>query len=193
MNNFESIQKFLNENQSEDKRYGCVMLFADVPDWDKLTHRIVKEEDIYDPVDEPGEYGYEEKPHITVIYGLHHDEILDESTIHKLIQEMPEIKASVKEIGVFESEDKPYDVVKFDIKPTKTLTNYREKFLEFPNTQSFPEYHPHMTIAYVNKGQGKKHKRILKKPLKFKFTKGVYSDPDYRKSYFDLKKSKYDK
>ena len=87
MNNFESIQRFLNENQSKDNRYGCVMLFADVPDWDKLTHRIVKEDDVYDPADEPGEYGYEEKPHITIIYGLHHDEILDESTIHKRIQD----------------------------------------------------------------------------------------------------------
>jgi hypothetical protein len=95
MNNFETIQRFLNEEE-KSPNYGCVMLFAEVPDWEKLTHRIVKEKDVYDPADEPGEFGYEDKPHITVIYGLHHDEILDESTIYNVIKDMPEIKASVK-------------------------------------------------------------------------------------------------
>lgn len=193
MNKFESLAIHLNENESRDNNYGCVMLFCDIPDWEKLTHRIVKEEDLYDSVEEPGEYGYEDKPHITVIYGLHHDEILDESVIYNIIKEMPELKVSVKEIGVFENDDKPFDVVKFDINPTKALLKYRDEFLELPNTQTFPEYNPHMTIAYVQKGKGKKHRRILKEPLKFKFTKGVYSDPKYRKSYFDLKKSNYDK
>jgi len=192
MNYFSSLRNFLLEEEKPPE-YGCVMLFADVPDWEKLTHRIVKPEDVYDPKEEPGEYGYENKPHITVIYGIHDKEILDKSTIYNIIQEIPEMKISVKEIGVFENSDKPYDVVKFDIEPTKSLLKFREKFLEFPNTQSFKEYHPHMTIAYVRRGEGKKYRRILKSPLKFKFTQGVYSDPNYRKSYFDLKKSKYDK
>jgi len=192
INKFLPLKKFLNEG-SDDPRMGCVMLFADIPDWNKLTHRIVREEDIYDPTDEPGEYGYEESPHITVIYGIHHDEVLDDSIIYRKIQQIPIIKTTIKEIGVFENADKPYDVVKFDINPTKTLLDARQEFLELPNTQSFPEYHPHMTIAYVRAGEGRKYRKLLKTPIKISFKKGVYSDPDYRKSYFDLKTLKYKK
>lgn len=194
MNNFLGLKNFLVEEEKPPK-YGCVMLFADIPDWNKLVRRVIKEKDLYDPIEEPGEYGYENNPHITIIYGLHEDEILDKSTIYNIIQEIPEMTISVKEIGVFDNtkSDKPYDVIKFDVDPTKTLLKFRDKFLELPNTQSFKEYHPHMTIGYVRKGEGSKHKRILKTPLKFKFSKGVFSDSNYRKSYFDLKKSSYDK
>ena len=193
MEEFVSIRNYINENQSQENRYGCVMLFANVPDWDKLVKRIVKEEDVYDDPQEPGEYGYEENPHITVIYGLHHDEIVDQGVVYNIIQETPSITSSIKEIDIFENDDRPYDVVKFNIKPTQTLLNKRDEFLEMPNTQTFPEYHPHCTIAYVKKGEGKKYKRLLKDPIKIKFDKGVYSDPDYRKSYFDLKSKKYSK
>ncbi len=197
MNKFVTLIDFLKESKSSDNRYGCVMLQADVPDWNILTHRIVKEEDLYDPSDEPGEYGYEEKPHITLLWGIHHDEILDESIIYRKIQEIHDLTVSVSEIEIFkgdETNDNPYDVVKFDIKPSKKLLDLREEFeTELPNTQTFPDFHPHMTIAYVRRGEGKKYRRILKKPIKFKFTTGVYSDPDYKKSYFDLKSSGYKK
>lgn len=194
MNEFLPLKIFINESK-KDPRYGCVMLFADIPDWDKLVRRVVKEKDLYDPVDEPGEYGYEDSPHITVIYGLHHDEIVDESLIYNIIKEIPCLKFTIKEIGVFDNSDndKPFDVVKFNITPSKSLLKFRDKFLQLPNTQNFPDYNPHMTIAYVKKGEGKKYRRILKKPIKIVFDKGVYSDPNYKKSYFDLKKSKYDK
>ena len=190
MDKFIPLRVFLNESKEED-RFGCVMLFAEIPDWSKLVRRIVREEDLYDPSSESGEYGYEEKPHITLIYGIHHDEIIDENNIFKLIKEIPCMKISVKEIGIFENEK--FDVVKFDITPTKTLLKHREEFLELQNTQTYKDYHPHMTIAYVKKGEGKKYKRIFPKALKFEFDRGVYSDPDYRKNYFDLKQSKYDK
>ncbi len=177
----------------EENKYGCVMLYADVPDWNKLTSRAINENDIYD--DGTDEYGYEEHPHITVIFGLHDNEIIDKSLIHNIIKDIPQMTFSINEIGIFDNSDNenPYDVVKFEIKPTQQLLNFRDKFLELPNTQTYPEYEPHMTLCYVKKGKGKKCKRILKKPIKFRFNQGVYSNPDYRKSYFDLKKQKYKK
>jgi len=186
-------QSLFEDMKPEENKYGCVMLSADIPDWDKLTSRAINEKDIYN--DGTDEYGYEHKPHITVIFGLHDNEIVDKSLIHNIIKDMPQMTFYVNEIGVFENadNDKPFDVVKFDIKPTQQLLNNRDKFLELPNTQTFPDYHPHMTIGYVNKGEGRKHKRILKKPIKFRFNQGVYSEPDYRKTYFDLKGKNYDK
>ena len=45
----------------------------------------------------------------------------------------------------------------------------------FENTQTFPEYHPHMTLAYVKPGTGKKYVSNLDEPFEVTFTKGVYS------------------
>jgi hypothetical protein len=90
-----------------------------------LIRRIVKEEDVY--LEGSDDYGYEEKPHITVAYGIHDNEVIDKSVIYNIFKDMSQITFSVNEIGVFENEN--YDVVKFNINPTKQLLNIREKFL----------------------------------------------------------------
>jgi len=198
-NNFISINTFINESDSIDPKYGCVMLFADVPDWNKLVRKLVREEDLYtDPSDPKSDdwddYGFEEKPHITLLWGIHDDRIIDKGIIYNKIAEIPEMKFTVKEVNIFSNDDSPYDVVKFDITPTKKLLSLREEFEEdLPNTQTFPDFKPHMTIAYVKKGLGNKYRRIFKKGLKFTFNKGVYSTPDYRKVYIDLKSTTYKK
>lgn len=199
MNNFISMTDFINEAEDTSPKYGCVMLYADVPDWKKLTHKLVREDDIYlDPTDPESDdwddYGYEEAPHITLLWGIHHNEIIDKGIIYSKIENISAMKFTVKEVNIFSNDDSPYDVVKFDITPTKKLLSLRQEFEEdLPNTQTFPDFHPHMTIAYVKKGLGNKYKRIFKKGLKFTFNKGVYSTPDYRKVYIDLKSPSYKK
>jgi len=46
---------------------------------------------------------------------------------------------------------------------------------EYPHTTDYPDYHPHMTIAYVKKGMGKKYAEDLKDfsitPDKFVYSK----------------------
>jgi len=190
---FISYQDFINESQSTTD-YGCVMLFADIPDWDKLVRKLVREEDLYN--DSSNDYGFEKNPHITLLYGIHDEEIIDKSIIYSKIENISQLKFTVKEVSIFSNDDSPYDVIKFDITATKALTDLRKEFEEdLPNTQTFPEFHPHMTIAYVKKGESAKYRRIFKKGLKFIFKKGVYSMPGYKKSYFDLKntKNKYNK
>lgn len=193
-NTFISFKQYIMESKSSDKNYGCIMLYATIPDWNKLIERLVNEEDLY--LAEDDEYGYEKKPHITLLWGIHDDEIIDKGIIFSKIKNISPIKVIVKEIGVFRGDesDNPYDVVKFNINPTKTLINLRKDLEEdLPNTQSYPNFEPHMTISYVKKGKGNKYRRILKKGLKFKLDIGVYSEPNHRKSYFDLKKTEYDK
>lgn len=186
-NLFEDLKK-------SEPKYGCVMLYANIPDWKKLIKRIINEKDVY--YDNTSQYGYELSPHITVILGVHHDDIVDKNIIYNIIKDIPEMSFKLNEIGIFDNtkdDSKLYDVVKFDIKPSQSLLNARDKFMELPNTQTFPDYEPHMTICYVKKGEGKKYKRILKEPITIKFNQGVYSEPDDRKTYFDLKKKKYSK
>ena len=174
--NFVSYVDYINESLSSDNGYGCIMLYADVPDWHKLIRRLVREKDLYhDPVDK-NEYGYEEKPHITLLFGIHDERIIDKGLIYNRIKDISVMKINVNEVGVFSNDDSPYDVIKFNVKPSKTLLSLRKSFEEdLPNTQTFPDYHPHMTIAYVKPGEGKKYESDLDEPFEVTFTKGVYS------------------
>jgi 2'-5' RNA ligase len=65
------------------------------------------------------------------------------------------IKITTKNITHFETPD--YDVVKFDVK-SKDLVKLNKLLTDsFEFTTDYPDYHPHMTIAYVKKGTGKKY------------------------------------
>ena len=179
---FTSFKNWLNERKNENLSYGCLMLYAKVPDWNKRIH-IVKPEDIYEKDDD---YGYEKEPHLTIVYGLH-DEELDKKELYEKIQEIIRpVTVTIDTIGIFEQKNNTdYDVVKFDVPPTAQLKGYRKEFMKFPNTQSFRAYHPHMTIAYVKKGKGKMYAQKIE-PFTVTFNQAVYSSPDFRKKYFEL-------
>lgn len=167
---------------SNSNNFGCVMLYAESPDWPKFVRRVVKEEDIYES--QGDDYGYEDDAHLTVLFGIHDDEVKHEQ-IFDVIRNIPELRIGIQEIGIFENDE--YDVVKLNVPRQKYLLDLHERFKEFPHTLTFKDYNPHMTIAYVQKGKGKKYVGQLPRPINFKFNKGTYSEPNYRKSYFDLK------
>lgn len=179
MSSFISFKNWLLERNNDNLDYGCLMLYADVPNWkDKIS--IIDKDDVYEKDDD---YGYEKDPHVTIIYGFHESEIDKNEMYDKIKDIIKPIEVTINKIDIFESED--YDVVKFDVPVTKELKEYRKEFLKFPNTQTYKEYHPHITIAYVKKGEGKKYVQKIK-PFKVKFNRAVYSYPGYNKKYFDL-------
>lgn len=180
--------KFINfkdwlilERKNSTLEFGCIMLYADVPNW-KERISIVNEKDLYT---KDNDFGYETSPHTTIIYGLHDDEIDRQELYEKIEDVIRPVNVAIKEISFFECDD--YDVVKFDVPKTETLKRYRKIFMKLPNTQTYSSYEPHMTIAYVKKEKGKKYEQILKEPFKVKFNRAVYSPPDGNKKYFDLK------
>ena len=170
MNNFTSFKNWLNETKKTDKtEYGCVMLFATIPDWEDRL-KIINKEDIFD--DETKDYGLEHETHVTLLYGIHLDETKPEK-IKKFIETFNSIDVSINEISCFENEN--YDVVKYDVPVTKELKEYHDAILaNYPNTQTFPDYHPHMTISYVIPGTGKKYSKKIK-PFNVKFDTVIYS------------------
>jgi len=171
---FISINEWLNEQKNEEKTYGCVMMEPNKIDgWEEKHLAGIDEKDVYiKPSDDS--YGLEENPHVTVLYGIHEDEV-DPSVVTDMIeQKMEPIKVKISEIDIFENEE--YDVVKYNVPVTDELKEYREMFMNsFENTQTFPEYYPHITLAYVKPGTGKKYKKTLEEPFTVKFTRGVYS------------------
>lgn len=185
---FLSLDEYLFESNSSDNNFGCVILYADAPDWPYLTRRIVKEEDIFTASDD--DYGYEDKAHVTILHGIHNDQI-NKNAIFNEIRSLPIMQIEIDNISIFENDR--FDVVKFDIPKTSKLMESRKKFEQFAHTNFFPNYQPHATIAYVNKGMGKKYQRSLRKPIKLIFKTGVYSEPNYKKNYFDLVRKEYKK
>jgi 2'-5' RNA ligase len=133
------------------------MLYLDVPIWSKITSKI-KESDTYN---KPG-YGIEKEPHLTILYGFHDD--VDSSEVFELYEknfELNPIEVKISGISVFENSE--FDVVKFDVVKSDLLVKANKLMKELPNTSNFPEYHPHITIAYVESGKGKKYVKSFDK------------------------------
>lgn len=165
-------KKQKGEKEEDIKKYGCVMMDANIKNWEDFHLAGIDEDDIYlKPSDDS--YGLEENPHITIVYGIHEDEVDPQRMADLIEHHMKPITMTIKEIGVFEGDE--YDVVKYNIPLTGKLQKLRDTFMQIPNTQTFPGYNPHMTIAYVKPGTGKKYVRELTDPFKVDFNKGVYS------------------
>lgn len=142
----------LNEVKHTHKNeYGALMLYLDFDGWDKMLSLIDKE-DIYD--EEPG-FGLEKDPHVTVLFGFHKDSNFDKIKELVKYQEYDSIEILIKNISHFETPD--YDVVKLDIESKQMNALNKIMTDNFEYTNDYPDYHPHMTIAYVKKGTGKKY------------------------------------
>jgi len=168
----ESEEKEEKEEKEEDPKYGCVMMDANIKNWEDFHLAGIDKDDVYyKPYDQS--YGLEENPHVTILYGIHEEEVDPQRMADMIEFYMKPVTVTIEEIGVFEGEE--YDVVKYNVPITGQLQKYRDVFIQVPNTQNFPEYQPHMTIAYVKSGEGKKYATKLREPFRVEFTKGVYS------------------
>lgn len=177
-------QKYLIVESKEGfkKEYGCLMLDLNIKGWNKITDKIDKE-DIYDV---PG-YGIEDKPHITALFGFVHDKVSPEEVekiTKKLLQNKSKLTIKLNNISIFENKD--YDVLKLDV-DSPDLHELNAALREtFPYKNDYPDYHPHMTIAYVKPGTGGKYIKDLKKHSIFESGSFTYSYPPNEKLKFEL-------
>jgi hypothetical protein len=132
--------------------YGCVMVDYKFENWSSLLDSI-NTEDIYKV--EGKNYGLQPRPHLTLLYGIH-DTVTDEQ-IQNCFQDTTEEDFKVKISGVSLFENPEFDVVKLEVVKTPILEEVNKKLSELPNSNQFPEYKPHITIAYVKKGLGQKY------------------------------------
>ena len=103
--------------------------------------------------------GLEMNSHVTVLYGLHTG---DGEELRALVSVLGPIAIQLGECSVFHADmskppdpDKPkYDVLKIEV-ISKGLHKLHESLKEnFEYTSTFPDYKPHITIAYVKPGMG---------------------------------------
>jgi len=154
-------------NEKEKYEYGCAMLYLAAPEIGKIQESIDKE-------DLQGK-GLEDESHVTLLYGLHSDEIADEDVM-KICCEPIYPQVRLHNVSLFENPE--FDVLKFDAE-SPMLTEVNRKLVKLPHTSNFPDYHPHATIAYLKPGTGKKYvKAFTGQSFVVNPTDIVYSKPD---------------
>lgn len=98
----------------------------------------------------------EHVPHITLKYGLHTN---DPQPVRAILAAEPSIDVKFGRTEVFSAGDNGGDsdvlVVKV-FSPDLRRINARIKRM-LPHTETHPQYHPHVTVAYVRKGRGQKY------------------------------------
>jgi len=145
---WENYQNSIINEQSGGIDYGCLMIYFD----EQTQQNIVKYcEETFNP-EILAEFGIEDEPHITCQYGFKDDITIQDITdfINQNVKKPLDI--NLGQISRFDCED--YDVIKIDVdspdlhKLSKKIRKHFESSLQI----DYPDYHPHVTLAYVKKG-----------------------------------------
>ena len=105
------------------------------------------EEDI-DPED-----GREERPHLTLKYGIDSD-VPDGAK--RALSNIGPIRIKLAKLGIFEIPDRR-DVLKFTVESGDAAKANEAICKECPHVDTFAIYEPHVTVSYLKSGKGKSH------------------------------------
>jgi 2'-5' RNA ligase len=178
------LTDLLKENSSSTYDYGCVMLYFGFPEINKI-HDAINPSHIYTE-DGDTTYGLEDEPHTTLLYGLHNEVTLED--VSDVLDNYTYYTCKIHNPSLFENEK--YDVLKFDV-VGDNLHETNADLKQFPFTSNYPKYHPHLTVAYLNPGMGKKYVDMLNKVKANEFwlapQYAVYSEADGTKTKINIR------
>lgn len=109
----------------------------------------VRDEDLYTEGDE---HGRETVPHVTVLYGIHE---YDPKAVADLVRHRQPVRVRFGAVSCFDADD--YDVLKVEVSSSQLHSLHEHLKARLDNSYKFPDYHPHLTIAYLKKGKGKEY------------------------------------
>jgi GH24 family phage-related lysozyme (muramidase) len=145
---------------TEVDRKGCLMAMANersariIQEWSK---KYIPDNILYL---EGNDYGREMETHVTILYGFIKD--LTPDQVNSIIKDTKPFPIQIKGIQVFSKPD--YDVITLKVESPE-LTRLNEISKQFPYKSSYPVYNPHLTLAYVLPGKGKKYDNVPAKTI----------------------------
>lgn len=146
------------KNRVKNKnKYGCLMAMVDLSFAEsiaKFQRNLISESMLYTEEDDDS-YGYDTEPHCTIKFGFTPD--LTKEQLREVLYGIKPFKIKLTEINQFQNPPN-FDVVKFQIHKCPVLSTIRDRCDKFPNEDSYPEYNPHMTLAYVKKNSFTKNR-----------------------------------
>jgi len=100
-------------------------------------------------------YVADKTPHLTLFYGFLQEAKCYKWHIEKLLEDTNFSSVKIETVDFFESpyEDEPYYCIVAKIEKTPELLEAHNKMTLLPNIQTFPDYKPHITIAYIIKDE----------------------------------------
>lgn len=97
------------------------------------------------------DYGFEHRPHISLLYDIKTDDV---GTIEQIVKkfEPPEIKlGKITKFPHKTAENThKYDVIKISVNSPSLIAIHEKLKKQVPNDYEYSSYIPHITIAYVN-------------------------------------------
>lgn len=115
--------------------------------------KSIPDDEVYHKNDESGkeDYGIETEPHVTALYGLTKH---DPEPIKAALEGHGPVSFTLGKMSVFDNPD--YDVLKVSVSGAD-IHAVNKKLKALPNENTFPDYQPHLTLAYLKKGEGAKY------------------------------------
>lgn len=114
----------------------------------KWAKEFIDDEDVYNK----DGLGRDNEPHVTLLYGLHNG---NSNEVDKVLEGEKPVKLALKETSIFEPE--LYDVLKLTVESSDLRRLNKKIAKNCPHTNSYKNYSPHCTLAYLKKGKGKKY------------------------------------
>jgi len=143
-------------------KYDYATAMLDVPGMDEKIKQWRKENLTPEMLDEENADG-DCDGHITILYGLLSDDV---EAVKEAIKDYGKdsIEFEVDAIQIFENDT---DVISAKI-ISKDLAELNKMISKLPNENTYDEFIPHMTMAYLKSGEGKQF--VGQKPFKGKFS-----------------------
>lgn len=144
--------------KAADYKYEFANVQVDLPN--ELANKMVSwskqniSQDIIYVDEEHGVPGIETEPHVTVKFGLHSH---DPKQVEELMKDESPISLKLGKTSLFSTEEKPFDVLIIEV-ISPDLKRLNKKISDnLETTDSFPEYKPHATLAYLKKGEAEEY------------------------------------
>jgi hypothetical protein len=122
--------------------------------------------------------GRERDHHITVLNGF--DKLINSEQVRSAIRHMGPVEVTLGGLSTFSNPE--YDVLKVDVRG-KGLHELRDELKQLPHFDEYPEFKPHITIARLKPGKGRKYKGLSGvEGIRLRLRKLIYSTPEGDKS-----------